>query len=65
MRFLKQILVIFAVITIASNAQQKHSELDVVNQRIHEVEQRLEAISYLKNYASLNGIAELSNSDVE
>ena len=30
-----------------------------------DVEQRLEAITYLKNYATLNSIAELSNSDVE
>ena len=58
-------MAVFTVIVFGANAQRQTSELDAVNLKIQEVEQRLEAITYLKNYAVLNSIAELTNADVE
>ena len=65
MRICGHILVVFTAIAFGANAQRQTSELDAVNLKIQEVEQRLEAITYLKNYAALNSIAELTNADVE
>ena len=65
MRICGHILAVFTVIVFGANAQRQTSELDAVNLKIQEVEQRLEAITYLKNYAVLNSIAELTNADVE
>ena len=50
---------------IVVGCAQKLSELDKINRQIAEVEQRLEAINYLKTYATLNSVAELNNADVE
>ena len=65
MKIIKQILLVLTVITRFAGASRESEDLDAVNLKIAEVEKRLETITYLKNYATLNSVAQLSNADVE